>query len=324
MLEYHTPEILFVIVLVAFLLDSIFGDPYTIPHPIIYIGRLISRSEKVIRKLIRNERLGGCVLVVIVIIVSGGLPLMVVWMLAKVHIMVAVAVEMFMCFQILAMTSLEKESMKVHQPVVEENIDEARKYLSYIVGRDTGGLDFRGIIKATVETIAENTTDGVIAPLIFICIGGAPLGFIYKSINTMDSMVGYKNEQYLRFGTCAAKLDDVVNFIPARVTAFAMIIAAKIGGFNWKLALKIFKRDRFNHKSPNSAQTESVCAGALEIQLAGDAVYFGELMKKPTIGDPVREVEAEDIVRANRLMKMTSVLCWIAGLVILGGFALIY
>ena len=187
-----------------------------------------------------------------------------------------------------------------------------------IVGRDVEGLNQEGIVKATVETVAENTADGVVAPLIFMAIGGAPLGFLYKSINTMDSMIGYKNEKYMNFGTFAAKLDDVANYLPARVSAILMIVAAAILRLDYKNAYKIFRRDRFNHASPNSAQTESVCAGALQIQLAGDAFYFGKLHKKKTIGDSIRPIEAQDIVKANQLLYGTAILCLVLCLLVMG------
>lgn len=217
-------------------------------------------------------------------------------------------IESFMCYQILAARSLQKESDLVYLALRDKGIEAARKAVSMIVGRDTESLDEEGVTKAAVETVAENTSDGVIAPLCYMILGRAVLGFTYKSINTMDSMVGYKNEKYQYFGTAAAKLDDVVNYIPARISALLMIIAAFVTGMNGKNAWKIFLRDRYNHKSPNSAQTESVMAGALDIQLAGDAWYFGKLHKKPTIGDPIRTIEIEDIRRSHKLMFGTEIL----------------
>jgi adenosylcobinamide-phosphate synthase len=213
---------------------------------------------------------------------------------------------------------LKTESMRVYKELQKEDITSARKAVSMIVGRDVEGLNQEGIVKATVETVAENTADGVVAPLIFMAIGGAPLGFLYKSINTMDSMIGYKNEKYMNFGTFAAKLDDVANYLPARVSAILMIVAAAILRLDYKNAYKIFRRDRFNHASPNSAQTESVCAGALQIQLAGDAFYFGKLHKKKTIGDSIRPIEAQDIVKANQLLYGTAILCLVLCLLVMG------
>ena len=186
-----------------------------------------------------------------------------------------------------------------------------------IVGRDTQNLTKEGVAKAAIETVAENTSDGVIAPMLYTALGGPVLGFLYKAVNTMDSMVGYKNDRYLHFGRAAAKLDDVVNFLPARISALLMIGAAFLSGksYNGRQAWCIWHRDSRKHASPNSAQTESVCAGALGIQLAGDASYFGKVVKKPYIGDPKRQVEYEDIRRANRLMNRTA---WICELLCLG------
>ena len=226
------------------------------------------------------------------------------------------AVESFMCYQILATKSLKVESDRVYIALKDKGLEAGRKAVSMIVGRDTQNLTEEGVTKAAVETVAENTSDGVIAPLFYMLIGGAVLGFTYKAINTMDSMVGYKNDKYQWFGTAAAKLDDVVNFIPARVSAVLMILAAYLTGMDGKNAARIFRRDRFNHKSPNSAQTEAVMAGALDVQLAGDAWYFGKLHKKPTIGDPVREMELLDIRRSHKLLYGTAMLGLILGIIL--------
>ncbi len=301
---------MYILILIAgaFVLDLIFGDPRFLPHPICWIGKLISVSEKFLRKAVKNNLIGGVFLVLIVCTFCFAIPYFLLFGLKLISREAAFILELFWCYQILATKSLRVESMKVYTALKEKGIEEGRKFLSYIVGRDTENLDEKSVVKATVETIAENTTDGVIAPLIFMAIGGAPLAFLYKGINTMDSMVGYKNEKYILFGRAAAYLDDVANFIPARISAVFMIIASAFCGFNAKNALKIYKRDRRNHKSPNSAQTESVCAGALEIELAGDAVYFGKKVEKPTIGDDIRPIELDDIKRANLLMTITSVL----------------
>lgn len=256
----------------------------------------------------RGERIGGVILVVIVVSVSTVVPFGILYVAYHVQFWLGIMIESFMCYQILAARSLQKESDLVYLALRDEGIEVARKAVSMIVGRDTESLDEEGVIKAAVETVAENTSDGVIAPLCYMILGGAVLGFTYKSINTMDSMVGYKNEKYQYFGTAAAKLDDVVNYIPARISALLMIIAAFLTGMNGKNAWKIFWRDRYNHKSPNSAQTESVMAGALDIQLAGDAWYFGKLHKKPTIGDSIRVIEIEDIRRSHKLMFGTEIL----------------
>lgn len=219
-----------------------------------------------------------------------------------------VAIESFMCYQILATKSLKTESDKVYQALSKEGLEAARKAVSMIVGRDTQELSEEGVTKAAVETVAENTSDGVIAPLFYLMIGGAAIGFFYKAVNTMDSMIGYKNEKYLYFGTAAARLDDMVNYIPARLSAWLMIIASAFTGMDWKNAIKIYRRDKRNHKSPNAAQTESVMAGALDIQLAGNAWYFGKLYEKPTIGDALRKIETQDIRRSHKLLYGTAIL----------------
>ena len=218
------------------------------------------------------------------------------------------AVESFMCYQILATKSLKVESDRVYQEIQTGDIARARKAVSMIVGRDTQNLTIEGVTKAAVETVAENTSDGVIAPLFYMVIGGALLGFGYKAVNTMDSMVGYKNDRYLYFGRVAAKLDDVANYIPARLSGWLMVAASAFVKMDVKNAAKIYRRDRRNHASPNSAQTEAAMAGALEVQLAGNAYYFGKLYEKPTIGDGIRPVEVEDIRRSNRLLYATAIL----------------
>ncbi len=291
----------------AFALDLLFGDPLWLPHPVCLIGNMISSMEKLLRKICRNEFAGGMVLSLVVVSASWTVPFAIVFMAGKLGGTLALIIEIYMCYQILAAKSLYQESMKVYRPLVEGNIPEARRFLSRIVGRDTENLDAEGIIKATVETVAENTTDGVMAPLLFMALGGAPLGFLYKAINTMDSMIGYTDEKYLLFGKFAARLDDAANFIPARISAALMILSAFVLGMDAKNAARIYARDRKNHKSPNSAQTESVCAGALGIQLAGDATYGGVLTKKPTIGDGINAIGPADIIRANRLMIATAV-----------------
>jgi adenosylcobinamide-phosphate synthase len=307
-----------VIIGIAFILDLIFGDPYWLPHPICLIGKAIGFFEDKVREIVKNEIIGGLILVVIILALAFIIPFLILFTASKINYYLSAVIETFFCYQIFAVKSLKTESMKVYYPLCSGDLDEARKYLSYIVGRDTGKLSQNGVIKATVETIAENTTDGIIAPLFFMTIGGAPLAFLYKAVNTMDSMIGYKNEKYIRFGRVAARLDDVANFIPARISAILMIVASAVNGLDFKNAIKIFMRDRKNHKSPNSAQTESVCAGALNIQLAGDAYYFGQLVKKPTIGDNNREIEPRDIVRANHLMYTTSILAVIVALAVRG------
>lgn len=293
----------------GFLLDCLLGDPYSLPHPIRLIGRLISALEKWVRKTFENHLVsGGAVLTVIVLILSTAVPLALLILCYRVNVWLGTAVESVLCYYMLAARCLRDESMKVHRAFLENDTEKARRAVSMIVGRDTKPLDKNGIIRAAVETVAENTSDGVTAPMLYMSMGGAVLGFFYKAANTMDSMIGYTSEKYLQIGRFAAKLDDVLNFIPSRLTALLMIFSAGIMRMDIKNAWKIWRRDRRKHASPNSAQTEAVCAGALDVRLAGDAYYFGELHKKPFIGDDIREIKNEDIRRANRLMYCTSVL----------------
>lgn len=293
----------------GFVLDCILGDPYSLPHPIRLIGKLISATEKLARRLFGKHLFaGGAVMAATVLLVSAGIPSALVILLYRTNVWLGAAAESILCYYMLAARCLRDESMKVHRAFLENDTEKARRAVSMIVGRDTAVLDRNGIIRAAVETVAENTSDGVTAPMFYMALGGAPLGFFYKAANTMDSMIGYTNEKYLLLGRFAAKLDDVLNFIPSRLTALLMIVSAGMLRFDMKNAWKIWRRDRRNHASPNSAQTEAVCAGALDVRLAGDAYYFGELHKKPFIGDDIRQIENEDIRRANRLMYCTSAL----------------
>lgn len=290
----------------GFLLDLLLGDPGWLYHPVCLIGNLIAALEKIIRKLFPRtkggELAGGFVEVLLVCLLCLGIPGIILYFLYRFLPWAGFFLETFWCYQLFAAKSLKTESMKVYDRLKNGTLKEARCAVSMIVGRDTESLTEEGVAKAAVETVAENSSDGVIAPMLFMAIGGAPLMFLYKGINTMDSMLGYKNEKYLYFGRCAAKLDDIANYIPARISGWLMVASAFLAGFDGKNALKIYRRDRRNHASPNSAQTESATAGALRVQLAGNAYYFGKLYEKPTIGDPVRPIEPEDIKRANRLM----------------------
>lgn len=304
-----------IIVLLGFILDLIFGDPQWLPHPICLIGNLIKGMEKVLRRIFpksgKGEFAAGVVLCIVVPLLSFIVPFLILKVLAQISPWLARVCEVIFCYQIFAGKSLKDQSMRVHKYIEAEDLPNSRKYLSWIVGRDTAELNFKQITKAVIETVAENASDGVIAPMLFMIIGGAPLGFLYKGVNTLDSMVGYKNEKYINFGKCSAIVDDVFNFIPARITGIAMCAAAALVKLDGKNAWKIFKRDRHNHASPNSANPESAAAGALCVQLAGDAYYFGKLYKKKTIGDDIRPVEAADIPRTCRLMYAASVLCMI-------------
>ena len=292
----------------GFILDTIIGDPYSLPHPIRLIGNLISGLEKLIRKNFGNLKAGGFFLVITVLVLSCGIPLIILVLAYRISAVLGIIAESIMCFYLIAAKCLKDESMKVYKNLANNDTEGARKAVSMIVGRDTDKLDKYGIIRAAVETVAENTSDGVTAPIIYMSLGGAGLGFFYKAVNTMDSMIGYKNEKYKDLGYFAARLDDFMNYIPSRFTAVLMIVSSFILGYDCKNAYRIWKRDRRKHASPNSAQTEAVCAGALNIRLAGDAYYFGQLCKKDYIGDNIREIENDDIKSANKLMYMTAIL----------------
>ncbi len=292
--------------LIGFIADCIFGDPKNFPHSVNLIGNFIRSTEKFLRIVFgkdeKSQQKAGAFLVIIVCFTCFLVPAVILAIAFKVNIYLVIGIQSFMIWQMLAAKSLMKESKKVYFPLAAGDINEARFAVSMIVGRDTDELDEEGIIKAAVETVAENTSDGIIAPMFYVFLGGAPFGYLYKAINTMDSIVGYKNDKYLNFGRCAARLDDIANFLPARLSALFMIISSFAAGFDGKNAIKIFKRDRFKHASPNSAQTESVCAGALRIRLAGDSKYFGKIYEKEYIGDNLRDIEAEDIIRSHKLM----------------------
>ncbi|MGC4019877.1 MAG: adenosylcobinamide-phosphate synthase CbiB [Muricomes sp.] len=299
----------------GFILDFLFGDPVWLYHPVRVIGAWIAFLEKQMRKICGKNPgkliAAGVVICFLVVVFSFGIPWLALYIAGQIHPALKFILESFWCYQLLAAKSLKQESRKVYIELKKGDLTGARKAVSMIVGRDTDSLDEKGVIKAAVETVAENTSDGVTAPLFFMILGGAPLGFFYKAVNTMDSMIGYKDEKYLYIGKAAAKLDDVLNFIPARISAVLMILSAYLLGMDGGNAWRIYRRDRRNHASPNSAQTEAACAGALRVQLAGDAFYFGKLYKKKYIGDNLRPAETEDIVRAGRLLYGTAVLSFV-------------
>lgn len=306
-------------VVAGFLLDALLGDPRRIPHPIVAMGNAIAWLEPRLRAAFPDTpsgaRRAGVVLVAVLCAGSFGATWCLIAVAGLVHPLLGFAVETWLCYQALAACELRRQSMRVVRELTRGGLPAARRAVGMIVGRDTEALDERGVLKAAVETVAENTADGVVGPLVYLIVGGAPLGMLYKAVNTMDSMVGYKNERYLDFGRAAARVDDVLGFVPARLAALCMIAAAPVAGLSAKGAWRIWRRDRFNHASPNSAQTESAMAGALGVELAGSAVYFGKLVEKPTMGDATRSIEREDVRRANRLMVLASAL----SLVVLGG-----
>ena len=296
----------------GFILDGIFGDPAWLVHPVVIMGKAITALEKFLRKRLPNtpdgERLGGHILAMALpvgtLLITGG----VCWLFYRISPILGFAIELLWCAQALAAKGLAQESTNVYRELVKGDLPASRRAVSRIVGRDTAELTSEGVTKAAVETVAENASDGVIAPLLYMMLGGAPLALVYKAINTMDSMVGYKNEKYLNFGRAAAKLDDAANYLPSRIAALLWIASAALTGNDAKSAWRIWRRDRRKHASPNSAQTESACAGALNVQLAGPATYFGKYYDKPTIGDAVRAIEPKDILRANTMMYVASVL----------------
>lgn len=294
----------------GFLIDCMLGDPQRLWHPIMGIGAMISFWSKKLRKWFPTSERGqfwaGICLWPLVVIPSWLIPFAVLWLAGMVHPAVRFVVETIFCWQIFAAKSLKQASLRVYNALKAGDLALARKYVSWIVGRDTTELDEKQVTKAAVETVAENTSDGVIAPLVFLLIGGAPLGFAYKAVNTLDSMVGYKNDEFLYFGRFSAKMDDIWNFVPARLSGLLFVLCAAPAKLNMCGAWHCFRRDRLRHASPNSAQTEAACAGALGVQLAGNAYYFGKLYEKPTLGDRKREIEPEDIVRTNRLMYWAS------------------
>ena len=302
---YHISAFFF-----GFILDMIFGDPQGFPHPVRLMGGLISALEKRLLDMgnrnpdreLKNGKLLAAAVLLSVSAVSAAVFIAAYFA----HPIFGACAEAFMTYQILAAKGLKSESMKVFDRLERDDLSGARKEVSMIVGRDTDNLDAEGVTKAAVETVAENTSDGVVAPMLYCAVGGPVLGLMYKAVNTMDSMIGYKNDKYLYFGRAAAKLDDAANFLPARISAVFMLFSAFIGGFDFKNALRIYKRDRLKHSSPNSAHTEAVCAGALGVRFAGDDVYFGKTVKKPFIGEALRKIEPEDIRRANRLMYFTA------------------
>ena len=297
---------------IGFVIDCFLGDPHSLPHPVVLIGKLISFLEKQLRRLFpktpKGEQAAGGVLWLLTAALSFGIPAEILWLCGRVSPWLALAAQSVMCWQIIAPRSLRDESMKVYTALKTGSIQDARQAVSMIVGRDTAQLDEAAVARAAVETVAENTSDGVIAPLFYLFLGGPALGFLYKAVNTMDSMLGYVEPPYKNIGLIPAKLDDVFNYLPARLSALFMLLSGWILGMDVKNGWKIFRRDRYNHASPNSAQTESVCAGLLGVRLAGDASYHGVLHKKKSIGDPLREITAEDIPKSCRLMYGTTIL----------------
>ena len=310
--------------LIGFGLDALLGDPKSWPHPVKLIGKQIELEEGLVRTRLlpemqqlgeawplnddQNEKLAGAAIAADVALVAPAATWLLIKACDKAHPIAGLAAESFICYQLIAARSLRDESMAVHDALEAGNLQEAREAVGMIVGRDTDQLDEAGVTRAAVETVAENCSDGVVAPLLFMGMGGAPAAMLYKAVNTLDSMVGYKNEAYQHLGWAGARLDDLLNIVPSRISGGLMCVAARLTNLDSRRAWQTFLRDRSNHTSPNSAQTEAACAGALGVQLGGGNYYFGEYVDKPTIGDATRPIEREDIARANKLMYVTAAL----------------
>lgn len=308
--------------LLGFVLDLLLGDPPRLPHLVTGMGRMITLLEGGLRRIFprtpAGELAGGAVLAVTLPLFWSGLAWGLIRGAALIHPLAHLGAEALLCWQCLALRSMGEASTRVSAALERGDLPAARLAVGHIVGRDTSALDAAGVTRAAVETVAENLNDGVIAPLLFLLVGGAPLGVLYKAINTMDSMIGYRNSRYLHFGRAAAILDDIVNYIPARLAGLLIVLSAHCLGLDGRNAWRIFRRDRCNHDSPNSAQTEAACAGALHLRLGGEARYFGKTVRKPTLGDDGHPPGPEDIGPANRLLYGASVICLLLGLAVKG------
>ena len=297
--------IFFIKIWIAYVLDLIFGDPQNVVHPVQVIGKIISAGEKVLLRK-KYKFLAGAVLNIFTVSITYTLMYLI-SKSVKISVFFMI-IEIYLMYTIFSINSLAREGNRVYRILKEGDIEKARKDLSYLVSRDTETMDEKMIIRSTMETISENTVDGIVAPMFYMFLGGMPLAMAYKAINTLDSMVGYKNEKYMEFGKFSAKVDDVANFIPARITGILIVLASMILGYDYKNSLKIFIRDRKNHSSPNSAHSEASVAGALGVQFGGKVSYFGKEINKPTIGDKIKDFELEDIRKNIRIMYVTSFL----------------
>ena len=297
---------------IGFILDLIIGDPNNPVHPVRIIGRLCTILEKIMRNIFKNSlKLAGLIVWIITVAATFLVTFFIVYIARKVNLYFGIIVEGILIYFCISSKGLVVEGKKVISYLLKKDIIGARKQLSYIVGRDTESLDEKGIVRAVIETIAENMSDGVIAPIFYGGIFGAPLAMAYKAVNTMDSMFGYKNDKYMEFGFFPAKLDDVFNYIPARITGFIIIISSFILGYDYKNSYKIYKRDRYNHTSPNSAHPEAAMAGALKVQLGGSNYYFGKLVEKPTIGDKLKEIEIRDVDCTAKVLYLAAFISYL-------------
>lgn len=300
----------------AFAIDLAVGDPRWLPHPVVGMGRTITWAERRLRAAFPATPAGlaraGRVLAAALPLMTFALSVGVLALASLASPWLAFALNVLMCAQALATRELWRQTAAVRKPLEAHDLAAARAAVSMVVGRDVDALDEAGVARAAVETVAENASDGVVAPLLYMALGGGPLALTYKAVNTMDSMVGYKNDLYRDFGRAAAHLDDVANWLPSRLAALMTVVAAPLCGLSAHAAWRIWRRDRRKHASPNSAQTESAFAGALGLRLAGDASYFGHVVHKPTIGDAARPICPDDIRRADALMLVTCALALVA------------
>ncbi len=300
------------IIYLAVLLDYFLGDPRDVPHPVVFIGKIVSLGERLFYP-IKRKRAAGFLFFFFNLALVGAV-IGVLLFVASFHPYVYFIVNLYFLYTSLSWGSLKKETSYSVKALAKGNLAAARTHVSYVVGRDTDRLNEEEVLEATIETVGENTVDGIIAPLFYMMIGyflGLPLLFVYlyKTINTMDSMVGYKSEKYRDFGFAPAKIDDIVNYIPARIGSILMLAAGMILRYNWKNGWKIFRRDRYQHSSPNSGLPESVYAGLLGLRLGGPHYYFGEYVEKPYIGDPLKKPERDDYQKACHITDVTVLLC---------------
>ena len=306
---------------IGLVLDFIIGDPNNPFHPVRIIGALGIKLENITRRVFKNLKISGFVTWLGVILITFLVNSLIVRLAFSISNIFGIIIEGILLYFCISFKGLKVEGLKVIKVLESGDIEGARKQLSYIVGRDTEALDEEGIVRAVIETVAENTSDGIIAPLLFGALGGAPLAMTYKAVNTCDSMFGYKNDKYIDFGFVPAKMDDLFNYIPARITGYLVIFAAFILGLDYKNSYRIYKRDRYNHTSPNSAHPESAVAGALGIRLGGANYYFGKIVEKPTIGDKNKVIEISDLYKTNNILLVVTLLGFSVGLIIivLGG-----
>lgn len=297
------------ILISAYVLDLIFGDPYSFPHPVKFIGNMIARLEKFFFATLINKLLSGLITFLIVVVSTYFATFLLINISYSLNSYLGIAVEILLTYTVLSAKCLEVEAVKVQRELRAKNLENSRKSLSYIVGRDTKELDFTQIIKAVIETVAENTVDGVISPIFYLCLGGVPLAMAFKAISTLDSMIGYRNEKYEEFGKVSARADDVANFIPARLSIIFFTISAFLLRLDYKNAFLICMRDRKNHLSPNCAYSESLTAGALGIQLGGSHYYGGRLVEKQKIGDDLKKADVDDITKTVNMLRIVTFLC---------------